>query len=260
MHSAPPAEHGGPESCPPHRAADCDVAVFVAVPEESRGMRARIQPHLLGGDGRLHGTWGEMSVRLQETGPGPSRAEAAARRLLSGVRPRLVICAGVAGGLDPSLVRGAVVVAERVVDAQGASAIACDPSAVAAAVALGARRGVLLTSAKVVCTTHEKRSLARHADIVDMESLAVARVADEHGVPFVGLRVVSDTAHERFPVDLNRYLDARGEVRRWALVGAALQRPGGLSFLLGLRSSTLRASSDLASLIERLLGSSALTR
>ncbi|NDD27520.1 MAG: hypothetical protein EB084_04555 [Proteobacteria bacterium] len=235
------------------RLIGCDVAIFMAVPEESVEVRRRIAPSLQGGDGRLHGVWRGRSVRLQETGPGMARAEDAARRLFAATPVRLAICAGLAGGLDPVLPRHAITVADRVIDEAGTCEVACDHRSVEVAVACGAQRASLLTVPRVVCTVDEKRALATRASMVDMESLSVARVAREHGVPFVSLRVISDGAHDGFPVDLNRYLDARGDVRRLALVLAALARPGGLRFLLGLRATALKASSDLASLLERVI-------
>lgn len=249
------AEHGASTPLSPRRAAACDVAIFMAVREETVEVRRRIRPHLQGGDGRMHGEWRGRRVRLQEAGPGPTRAAREARRMLDAVRPRLVICAGVAGGLDPALRRGDVVVAERVIDPHGECSLSCDAQAVEVASLLGATRATLLTMPKVVCAVDEKRALSERAGLVDMESLAVARVADEHGVPFVAIRVISDAAHEGFPVDMNRYFDARGDIRRGALALAALRRPGGLGFLLGLRATTMRASATLASFLERVLDS-----
>lgn len=249
------AGHSASTSPASRPAAACDVAIFMAVPEETVEARRRLRTHLQGGDGRVHGEWRGRRVRLQEAGPGPTRAAREARRMLDAVRPRLIVCAGLAGGLDPALRRGDVVVAERVVDAHGECSLSCDAQAVEVASLLGAKRAPLLTMPKVVCSVDEKRALSGRAGMVDMESLAVARVADEQGVPFVAIRVISDAADEGFPVDMNRYFDAHGDIRRGALAFAALRRPGGLRFLLGLRATTMRASVTLASFLERMLDS-----
>lgn len=231
----------------------CDIALFVAVAEEAAALKPRVRPHLIGSDGRLHGDWSGRSVRIQETGPGLVGAEAAARRMLGAVRPRLVICAGLAGGLHPAFERGAVVVADHVVAPHGGEKHGGDDRILQAAVALGARRGVLLSAPHVVCTVEEKRALSGRAAFVDMESLAVARVAAEFDVPFVAVRVISDAANEGFPIDLNRYVDSQGRIRRTALALAALRRRGGLQFLLGLRAAALHGSQALAGFLEELI-------
>jgi adenosylhomocysteine nucleosidase len=248
-----------PQAEPPTRRADeigspLDVALFFAMPEEAWETRRRVSPHLIGGDGRLHGDWEGRTVRLQETGPGPRQAEAAARRMLGGARPRLVVCAGLAGGLHPALSRGNVVAAEQVVGLNGERYPGDGPT-VETAVRLGARRGTLLTVPRVVTTVEEKRALSARAALVDMESLAVARVAAENDVPFVAIRVISDAASEGFPIDLNRYIDGEGQIRRVPLALAALGRPGGLGFLLGLRATTRAASLTLAAFLHSLIQS-----
>lgn len=231
----------------------CGVALFVAMPEEAVAIRGRIKPEMSGSDGRLHGTWANTSVRLQVSGPGVRQAEAAARRMFATARPSLALCVGLAGGLRHGLRRGDIVVAERVVDEFGRESYGCSQRFVESAERHGARRVHLMTHPRVVCSVAEKRLWSARADVVDMESLAVARVAADVGVPFAVLRVVSDAAVEGFPLDLNRYIDSDGNVRRLALAVAALMRPRGLAFLLGMRACARRASYRLATFLEHLM-------
>lgn len=231
----------------------CDLALLVAVPEEGASIRRRIRTHLLGSDGRVHGDWNGFAVRIQPSGVGVGPAEVAARRMLGAVRPRLVVCAGVAGALQPDLRRGELMVAESVVDAHGTETRPCDEGLVQRAVALGARRGVLMTTPRVVCSVAEKRLLSARASAVDMESLGVARVASECGVPFVALRVISDRACEALPIDINCFLDTAGNIRRGALATAVLARRGGLCFLLRMNAAVRNASIRLADFMEEWL-------
>jgi adenosylhomocysteine nucleosidase len=72
------------------------------------------------------------------------------------------------------------------------------------------RRQVVLTSeGHAVETVPEKAALARKtgAQVVDMETSAVARVCREHDVPLLALRAISDTAGQRIPVPLEFSFD-----------------------------------------------------
>ena len=66
--------------------------------------------------------------------------------------------------------------------------------------------GTLLSSAAPVTTLAHKASLFRRtmAVAVDMESAAVAAVAAEHGLPFIALRVILDTALDSLPGSVMR--------------------------------------------------------
>ena len=234
-------------------AFSCDLALFMALPEEAAQISRRMRCGLRGGDGRLHGHLAERSVFLQITGQGPQAAELAARRLLSAHRPRFVMCAGLAGGLDDGLERGRLIVAERTVDESGTCELSANPDLLTRAERLGATRASLLSLPRVICTVHEKRRLSARASAVDMESLAVARVAQEEGLPFVAIRVISDTSHEEFPINLNRYLRPDGGFDRGRLVLNALCRRGGLRFLLGLGATARTGANSLADFVERML-------
>ena len=110
---------------------------------------------------------------------------------------------------------------------------------------------VLLTSPRIVGSAREKADLAARAAMVDMESAAVARAARTHAIPFLAVRVVSDAADEDFPLDLNRYVDAGGNLQRARLAVAALCRPRGLGFLLRMRKMALAASQSLSTFMEK---------
>src|SRR5215469_12254574 len=104
---------------------------------------------------------------------------------------------GLAGGLDPTLRPGAVVVPEAVISRGVRYATAEDVDGLA-------RPGhdiLLLGADTPVATIEEKRRLwgETGAAAVDLESGEVARVATERGVPFGVLRVVCDPAARSLP-------------------------------------------------------------
>ncbi len=123
------------------------------------------------------------------------------RALLARVDPssvRAVVSFGVAGALFPSLHPGAVVVADRVLCADGAWPV--DPALTKELVAGAARAGeharrVAFFGVDTMTSTPADRARIRKrtgAGALDMESHVAARFAAEHGLPFASLRTISD--------------------------------------------------------------------
>jgi adenosylhomocysteine nucleosidase len=118
---------------------------------------------------------------------------------------RGVISFGVAGGLDPKLKAGDVIVATEVM--AGASrwpaGLALNEELIAG-FGLGRRpvvRGGLAGVERVVAACAGKAALRLQtgAVAVDMESHIAASYADEMGLPFAALRVISDPASRALP-------------------------------------------------------------
>jgi adenosylhomocysteine nucleosidase len=155
---------------------------------------------------------------------------------------RAIVTAGLAGGLEPSLAVGAVVV-----DAEPPSA---------ACVAAGPWRvGVIHTAAHLAATPTAKAALfARtRADVVDLENAHARALAVRLGIPFLGLRAVSDTAHDSLDPALLDLVDEAGRVRRRAVAALLLRRPRILHSLLRLRASSAIARRGLACAVGELL-------
>jgi 4-hydroxy-3-methylbut-2-enyl diphosphate reductase len=110
-----------------------------------------------------------------------------------------VAVAGVAGGLDPDLRPGDVVVASEVRDAKGRYVLRAAAPLVAELNRLGIRAvaGPVVSCDHIVTSSTERRRLAATgAKAVDMESASVVRaLAAEHGIPVAVVRVVADTAY-----------------------------------------------------------------
>jgi hopanoid-associated phosphorylase len=141
---------------------------------------------------------------LAVSGIGRAAAEAAARSLVeAGVSA--LITFGMAGGLDPALKPGSVVLPGEVISPEGKHYVACRSwrERVAAAVSplCTVTEGNLLTSAYAIDTPAEKAAAFHRtgAAAADMESSAVAEVAAQHNLPFIAARVIVDTASDRLP-------------------------------------------------------------
>ncbi|MCU1373016.1 MAG: nucleoside phosphorylase [Actinomycetia bacterium] len=124
------------------------------------------------------------------TGIGPARAAAAAERLLGSVELDLLVVSGIAGGIAPTAV-GDLVVPEHVVDGATGERFTATPPA-----GVEVRGGIRTGDGDDYRLTAE--DLARLWDegivAVDMETAAIARACQQHGVPWVAFRAISDLA------------------------------------------------------------------
>jgi adenosylhomocysteine nucleosidase len=171
-------------------------------------------------------------VRAVVTGGDPSRAAALLAEetgSLSGV-----LSFGIAGGLDPTLAAGDLVVATRVRGPRGAWR-ADMVWAAALARATGARLGTVAGARAVVADPAAKRQLhtaTGGALSVDLESEAAAAFAASRGLPFCALRAVADTAEENVPPSAADGLTADGRPAAGRVALSLLRRPKDLPAVL----------------------------
>jgi adenosylhomocysteine nucleosidase len=109
---------------------------------------------------------------------------------------------------------------------------------------LVARVGTVVSAPRVLWQAEEKRRLRRLTDAtgLDMESAAVAAVAQEQGVPMAIVRTVSDLVDEDLPLDFNLFLGPTGWVQGMrSLIG----RPSSFAGLNRLRKQSRVAADRL---------------
>jgi len=231
--------------------------------------------------GRLAlGRWqpGGVPVALVATAIGKVGAAMAVQGAIDACRPRLVVNAGSAGALAPDLAVGALVLADRIVaHDQGAY---FDPGAAAAAgpdgfvhggsslpdgrrrsfpadpallaqvtqaaqqTGIGLRAGPIASGDQVIFQGRRKRWLHQQfgALVVENEGAAVAQVAHCHGLPWLALRGVSDTADGDAAFDFTQMVLYDEDLEQSSqLVRAALTlRQGARSPALLLRARRFR--------------------
>jgi adenosylhomocysteine nucleosidase len=207
------------------------VGVVAALEAEARTLgRAVLRP-----DGLSALSEGAL---LAVSGMGSTRAAIAAARLAdAGVSALLSF--GLAGGLDPRLRAGTVVVPGEIISRAGVrfatsaqwrdqfrAALAGEPPTVS---------GVLLGSADPIDSVADKAAAFRDtgAAAVDMESLGIAEVAAARGLPFIAIRVIVDTAADALPQAVMAASRGAGiSVSR--LIGGLASAPRELPALLAL--------------------------
>lgn len=191
-------------------------------------------------EARLARRWGCAVVTGGGTAAG---AEAAVRRAVAGGATGLVSF-GLAGGLDPSLRPGDVLVPP---------VVRCGDAAYAADAALVAWLGgptdhVLFGAARLAATAEDKARLwqTMRAAALDLESGAVARIASESGVPFAVLRAVCDPAGDDLPPAALAALDRQGAIGLGRVLASLVAHPAQVPALLRLASGAAAARRALA--------------
>lgn len=153
-----------------------------------------------------------------------------------------VLSFGIAGGLEPRLASGTLVVADQVgsesgfwqVDAAWSDALAN---------ATKARRGLVWANDRILGSVPEKSSLHDRtgAVAVDMESGIAARFAAERGVPFAALRAIADPAEHALVPSAAVGLNPDGSAAPQRVIAALLQRPGDLPGVVRIALQTRSA-------------------
>jgi adenosylhomocysteine nucleosidase len=183
------------------------------------------------------------------SGVGMGAAVAGARALLSAGADAL-LSFGLAGGLDPGLSAGRIIVPAEILAPDG-TVSGCDASwrgHLAAALAAHAPVGGRLASVPaLLASVAAKRALfaASGACAVDMESAAIVRVAEGGGVPCAVVRVIVDRAGDALPAAVMAAMDATGEVSPWRLCAVLLREPGQLAALLRVARNFFLAGRSL---------------
>ena len=115
---------------------------------------------------------------------------------------------------------------------------------------MAVRIGTVVSSGTVVWQAEEKRRLQRATEAIglDMESAAVAAVAQERGLPMAIVRTVSDLADEDLPLDFNLFLRPTGWIKG---IQAIIVRPSSLVGLNRLRKQSRVAADQLTEWFQR---------
>jgi adenosylhomocysteine nucleosidase len=173
---------------------------------------------------------------------------------------RGVISFGVAGGLDPSLKSGDVVVATEVLagDTRWLAGLALNEQLIAS-VALGRRRvvrGGLAGVEQVIAARAGKAALWSEtgASAVDMESHIAADYAAKAGLPFAALRVISDPATRALPALAMDAIKPNGNIDLRKVLRGVARNPSSLHALVSTGIDFNRALRSLRGCRGFLLG------
>ena len=176
------------------------------------------------------------------------------REMMSSFDPRSIrgiVSFGVAGGLNPALKSGDIVIASQIVTAN--RRWSTEASLTEDLVALPMKRGrsivsgVLAGVEAVVLGQVGKEALraTTGADAVDMESHIAARYAEYNGLPFAAVRVISDPSHRALPQITMNAIKPNGKVDVWKVMRGVARNPRTIPHLISTGRDFNRALRSL---------------
>ena len=155
---------------------------------------------------------------------------------------------GIAGGLDPSLQPGDLIIGSAVHTTDG-ERFPVDQKWLAHLTKhlTEARVADVVGSSAIAASASEKAMLHRDsgAACVDQESHWVAEAAHADRLPFIVVRAIADRATDSLPPAVLVGLDKRGNPRTGAVIGALLRDPTQLPGLIRVALQTDRALKSL---------------
>jgi hopanoid-associated phosphorylase len=175
----------------------------------------------------------------------------AALRAQNFEKVRAVISFGVAGGLNPDLQPGDIVIPKAIVDGEKIwytdTALSTHFTEQLQKKSRIVHRGILAGSNEVLMTPEAKAQLRTqtHADIVDMESHIAAEFAEKNNIPFVAIRAVSDPATRALPPAAANAVTKRGGVNIVSIIAHLLREPRQLFSLLNAGRDSSQAFKTL---------------
>lgn len=201
------------------------------------------------------GMYVDKQILLAQSGVGKHCAEVCVRTVLDNFPVQTLISMGYGGALSSELNIGDLVVCKKFLKAEGAlsqEAIHSDQDLVTiAANTMDRIPGTLhigncLTAGFLVTRPEDKRSMGMQyqSHVVDMESYWTARIAKNREIRLLGVRAISDTAHERMP-PFDRLLDSEGNILLKAATRHFLRNPADLSVVARLYFNARKASASL---------------
>jgi adenosylhomocysteine nucleosidase len=222
------------------------IGVVTALPGEARKLAGH--PCRQKADGFLYCRTvlkDETDLMVVQSGMGSENAFSAALWLLENGAAALG-CFGVSGGLNPRLKPGDVVFADAVLGEQHDDVSLVwkkngghldETFKCLTAKDLPVQWGPIISVQKQVLDAAGKRALFHRtkALAVDMETAAVARAANESGLPFFAVRIICDPVNVSVPKALFRCVDEKGNPRFFYLLKRILQKPSFIIHLLSMK-------------------------
>lgn len=212
------------------------------------------------------GTLSGREVVLVRSGMGKTRASEALRQVCERFVPSLILSMGYAGAVAPQLKIGDLIVADKILELAGDRVgtdwtakqeireVPFKPFPIEKRLEGEYVRGGLLTVDEVIYKPENKKSLGKHYPVlaVEMETSALARMAQEKKIPFLSLRSISDTVDCELP-DFSSMKNKEGEVSKLKAGWHAITHPDKIKSLVELRKKTQTATARLTRFITQLV-------
>lgn len=212
------------------------------------------------------GTFAGREVVLVRSGMGKIRASEALRQVCERFAPSLILSMGYAGAVTPQLKIGDLIVADKILEFAGdpvgadwttiheTRELPINPFPIDKRLEGEFVRGGLLTVDEVIYKPESKSALGKLYPVqaVEMETSALARMAQEKKIPFLSLRSISDTVDCELP-DFSSMKNQEGEVSKLKAGWHAITHPDKIKSLVELRKKAQTATARLTRFITQLV-------
>lgn len=247
------------------------IVIIVASEQENRFLEKRISvknKSIHGGTLFLEGLLGGKKILTVKSGIGPKKAKSAAKQVLKRCLPSVVISIGAAGALDPKLSLGDCVVIGNILRIsknlqKEEKKFNCDEAFSQKArdcIKTGSfpvKEGDCLTTRAFIHLKEMKERLfsTYNARVIDMESSALAEVFCSEKIPFIDIRIISDTA-DRDVIDMNLFHEIKKSSKIAGLVLHFLKKPkefiSAWRFKLALKEASIQIGKIAETLVREL--------
>jgi adenosylhomocysteine nucleosidase len=179
------------------------------------------------------------------TGMGSQAVEATLPAWVQRLKPSLLICAGLAGGLDRSLEVGQLVLDDP-------DCALPEPGLRQLLRLEGIQRGRVASSSTILIHAEEKTAMREDcgAMAVDMESSSIRAIAEKNSLKCVTIKAISDTANQSLPMDFNRYMNPSGEMVLSSVVMDLMRQPGSILPMIQFHRQVQKATSRLGAALQ----------
>ena len=176
------------------------------------------------------------------SGTGPINASSAAEHLISQGATKLISW-GCAAALSETLKPGDLMLANELIATEESIAVPLKMKAnwhlltkELLATFVKVHSGCLAESKSIVSSSEHKKQIHINTNAIalDMESIAIAKVANQHTLPFLAIRVIADPVEMSLPLAITHALNQQGDVVLKKLLGYLALHPRELPGLIRL--------------------------
>jgi len=235
------------------------IGLIAAMPQESSALLRLIARWKRTALGSFRGVLFQLKDRncvMVTSGMGLMRAIDATRALLSITTPDLLVSFGIAGAVSDDLNIGDVVVArstcllEKGLPGQVRSLATLSQAAWNAASQGLQAEGACLVPGTAITTRGSQvvlKGLVQMAHpVLEMETVGLAQIASDMGIPLVSIRSISDGPRSPIPFDLGGILDGNDNIRIDKVIMQVLRRPQMIFQVHQLMQNSRRAADNAA--------------
>lgn len=248
------------------------ICIIAAIKEETSLIKVRMKINdriSFGHSKGFLGTWLGHQVLVVQSGLGKRRARNLLGQIIESYSPTLVISFGFAGGLNPDLKLGDVLIAKKVIDISFKSenqdhVVNSQQNLVSNKVVIANNMlgnfffkvhiGPLITSDIAVCLPRQKMNLGQnyYALGVDMETSALLEVANQNSVPLISVRGISDPVDQEL-VNFSPCFDENGNVSKIRAGWYVLTNPSLISKTISLKYQISLVVKNMTEFLEKLI-------